>query len=83
LENKGGRSNPSPVNQNFIFHLAGIINLRYDNPHEGSCVNALKKSGLNKIAQKVGEEAEETIIAAINDTEEKFIGETADLLSIY
>jgi len=69
-----------PYHENFIFQLAGIINRRYNNPEEGSYVNILKKSGLNKIAQKVGEEAVETVIAALNDTEEEFIGETADLI---
>jgi len=69
-----------PNHENFIFQLADIINRRYNNPEEGSYVNILKKSGLNKIAQKVGEEAVETVIAALNDTEEEFIGETADLI---
>ncbi|CAM4410334.1 phosphoribosyl-ATP pyrophosphatase [Pedobacter westerhofensis] len=82
IENTDKERSPDhlPFNQNFIFQLAEIINLRYNNPHEGSYVNDLRKSGLNKIAQKVGEEAVETVIAALNDTEQEFIGETADLI---
>ncbi|MCD0488524.1 bifunctional phosphoribosyl-AMP cyclohydrolase/phosphoribosyl-ATP diphosphatase HisIE [Pedobacter sp. MC2016-14] len=67
-------------NQNFIFELEKIIGDRYDNPVEGSYVNKLRNKGLNKIAQKVGEEGVETVIAALNETEEEFIGESSDLI---
>ena len=67
-------------NQNFILQLEHIIADRYDNPQEGSYVNKLHKKGLNKIAQKVGEEAVETVIAALNQTEEELIGEASDLV---
>jgi len=67
-------------NQNFIFKLAEIINDRYKNPVEGSYVNRLRGKGLNKIAQKVGEEGVETVIAALNETEGDFINEASDLL---
>ncbi len=67
-------------NQNFIFKLADIIDDRYNNPVEGSYVNRLRTKGLNKIAQKVGEEGVETVIAALNETETDFINEASDLV---
>lgn len=67
-------------NQNFLFQLERIIQQRIDFPSEESYVNRLRERGLNKIAQKVGEEAVETVIAALNETENDFINETSDLL---
>ena len=67
-------------NQNFIFQLSGIINDRYENPVESSYVNKLRAKGLNKIAQKVGEEGVETVIAALAEREEDLINEASDLV---
>lgn len=67
-------------NQNFIFELENIINDRYENPTAESYINSLRKKGLNKIAQKVGEEGVETVIAALNETEEDFVNEASDLV---
>lgn len=67
-------------NQNFIFELEKIIDERYNHPLEGSYVNKLRAKGINKIAQKVGEEGVETVIAALNETEHDFINEASDLL---
>lgn len=67
-------------NQNFIFELEKIITDRYENPVEGSYINKMRGKGLNKIAQKVGEEGVETVIAALAETEEELIGEASDLL---
>ena len=67
-------------NQNFIFELEKIIGDRYDNPTEESYVNKLRKKGLNKIAQKVGEEGVETVIAALNETDVEFVNESSDLV---
>lgn len=67
-------------NQNFIFELEEIIADRYAHPHEGSYVNSLRTKGINKIAQKVGEEGVETVIAALKETEVDFINEASDLL---
>lgn len=67
-------------NQNFIFELEKIIDHRYNHPLEGSYVNKLRAKGINKIAQKVGEEGVETVIAALNETEHDFINETSDLI---
>jgi phosphoribosyl-AMP cyclohydrolase / phosphoribosyl-ATP pyrophosphohydrolase len=67
-------------NQNFIFELENIIADRYTNPVEGSYVNKLRNKGLNKIAQKVGEEGVETVIAALAETETDLINEASDLM---
>ena len=67
-------------NQNFILQLEQIIADRYENPVEGSYVNKLRKKGLNKIAQKVGEEGVETVIAALAETETDLINESSDLI---
>lgn len=67
-------------NHNFISELERIIQKRYDFPSEESYVNHLRDKGLNKIAQKVGEEAVETVIAALAQSEKEFIDETSDLI---
>jgi len=67
-------------NQNFIFELDKIIADRYANPVESSYINKLRIKGLNKIAQKVGEEGVETVIAALNETENDFVNEASDLI---
>lgn len=67
-------------NQNFILELENIIDDRYTNPQEGSYINKLHKKGLNKIAQKVGEEGVEVVIAALAETEADLIGEASDLV---
>ena len=67
-------------NQNFILELERIVADRFENPREGSYVNKLQQKGLNKIAQKVGEEAVETVIAALAETETEMINESSDLI---
>jgi phosphoribosyl-ATP pyrophosphohydrolase/phosphoribosyl-AMP cyclohydrolase len=67
-------------NQNFIMQLEQIVADRYENPVEGSYVNKLRQKGLNKIAQKVGEEGVETVIAALAETETDLINEASDLV---
>ena len=70
----------TPYNQNFIFQLQNIIADRYANPSEESYVNSLRKKGINKIAQKVGEEGVETVIAALAETDVDFVNESSDLI---
>ncbi|MBL1410959.1 bifunctional phosphoribosyl-AMP cyclohydrolase/phosphoribosyl-ATP diphosphatase HisIE [Sphingobacterium sp. C459-1T] len=65
---------------NFITELERIIAQRYEFPSEESYVNHLRNKGLNKIAQKVGEEAVETVIAALAQTDKEFVDETSDLI---
>ncbi len=67
-------------NQNFIFELEKIIADRYENPVEGSYINKMQAKGLNKIAQKVGEEGVETVIAALAETKTDLINEASDLI---
>ena len=63
--------------------LESVINERYSSPTESSYVSKLFSEGLNKIAQKVGEEAVEIVIAAKDDDIEAFKNEAADLLFHY
>jgi len=78
---KGTRSCfDTDFNQNFIFELENIITDRYENPTEESYINKLRAKGLNKIAQKVGEEGVETVIAALAETDHDFINESSDLV---
>jgi phosphoribosyl-ATP pyrophosphohydrolase/phosphoribosyl-AMP cyclohydrolase len=67
-------------NQNFLFELEKIITDRYENPIEGSYINKMRNKGLNKIAQKVGEEGVETVIAALAETQDDLIDEASDLV---
>jgi len=67
-------------NQNFLLQLERIVQQRIDFPSDESYVNRLRSRGINKIAQKVGEEAVETVIAALTETDKDFINETSDLL---
>ena len=66
--------------ENFLLELEKTIENRKENPSESSYTSQLFKAGINKIAQKVGEEAVELIIEAKDDNDELFKGEAADLL---
>jgi phosphoribosyl-AMP cyclohydrolase / phosphoribosyl-ATP pyrophosphohydrolase len=63
--------------------LEAIIQERVKNPKEGSYTNSLLNSGINKVAQKVGEEAVELVIEAKDNNKELFLGEAADLMYHY
>lgn len=67
----------------FLTYLEGIIELRKNSTDENSYVRSLFDKGLNKIAQKVGEEAVELVIEAKDTNDELFINEAADLLFHY
>ena len=64
----------------FIYKLEHIINQRIKDNAEESYTNRLYNKGINKIAQKVGEEAVELIIEAKDDNIELFKNEAADLI---
>ncbi|WP_276496051.1 bifunctional phosphoribosyl-AMP cyclohydrolase/phosphoribosyl-ATP diphosphatase HisIE [Pontibacter litorisediminis] len=64
----------------FIAQLEQVIQERKANPAEGSYTNFLFERGVNKIAQKVGEEAVETVIDAVAGKLDTMKGEAADLL---
>ena len=67
----------------FVHQLQRIIEDRKANPSEKSYTTSLFEKGINKIAQKVGEEAVETVIEAKDDNHELFLNEAADLLFHY
>jgi len=71
------------VGVHFLNHLETIIQNRKENPSDESYTSSLFKKGVNKIAQKVGEEAVELVIEAKDDNDELFLGEGADLLFHY
>jgi phosphoribosyl-AMP cyclohydrolase / phosphoribosyl-ATP pyrophosphohydrolase len=67
----------------FLNHLKQVIKDRRNNPTEGSYTTSLFKKGINKIAQKVGEEAVEIVIEAKDNDDNLFKNEAADLLFHY
>ncbi len=68
----------------FLGSLEEIIeNRRQDKENPDSYVASLFRKGMNKIAQKVGEEAVETVIEALGDDDALFLNESADLLFHY
>lgn len=67
----------------FLFHLEKVIQDRKDNPSDKSYTSSLFQKGINKIAQKVGEEAVEIVIEAKDDNDDLFLGEAADLMYHY
>lgn len=64
----------------FLKHLQDFIEKRYQEMPEKSYTTSLFKEGVNRMAQKVGEEAVETVIEAVNGTEEGFLYEASDLI---
>jgi phosphoribosyl-ATP pyrophosphohydrolase/phosphoribosyl-AMP cyclohydrolase len=63
--------------------LRAQIKERKNQPSEASYTSSLFAKGINKLAQKVGEEAVELVIEAKDDNKELFLGEAADLLFHY
>lgn len=63
----------------FLTELQDFINKRHEEMPEGSYTTSLFKDGLNRMAQKVGEEALETVIEATNGTNERLIYEASDM----
>jgi len=68
---------------NELFFLEKIIQERKKSPKQGSYTTSLFESGINKIAQKVGEEAVELIIEAKDNDKNLFLNEAADLMYHY
>jgi len=69
-----------PATAQVLEEVYSVIEDRDINPKEGSYTNYLLKKGVEKIAKKVGEEASETIIAAVKGNAAEVAGEAADLL---
>lgn len=67
----------------FLYYLEDIIRLRRTSSDESSYVKKLFDKGINKIAQKVGEEAVELVIESKDVNQALFLGEAADLLFHY
>jgi len=64
----------------FLKVLQDFIDKRHQEMPEGSYTTSLFQSGVNKMAQKVGEEAVEAVIEACNGTDDRLIYESADLI---
>lgn len=79
-----GRKSCFGYRASFLSELEEVINQRVaDNDAEKSYVARLFQRGRNKVAQKVGEEATEVVIASLAETDERFLDESADLLFHY
>lgn len=70
----------TPDNEGFIRSLQQIVRSRHEQMPEGSYTTSLFNKGVNKIAQKVGEEAVETVIEAIDGNGERYVYEASDLI---
>ncbi|MBD8390080.1 bifunctional phosphoribosyl-AMP cyclohydrolase/phosphoribosyl-ATP diphosphatase HisIE [Dysgonomonas sp. BGC7] len=64
----------------FLKYLQQFIEKRYNEMPEGSYTTSLFQSGVNRMAQKVGEEAIESVIEACNGTDDRLVYESADML---
>ncbi len=64
----------------FLGELQDFIETRHKEMPEGSYTTSLFKDGINRMAQKVGEEALEAVIEAVNGTDERLIYESSDML---
>jgi phosphoribosyl-AMP cyclohydrolase / phosphoribosyl-ATP pyrophosphohydrolase len=73
----------NPGQAGWLNHLKAVIRDRKNNPSEKSYTASLFEKGTNKIAQKVGEEAVELVIEAMDSNDDLFKGEAADLLFHY
>lgn len=71
------------ANGSFIHQLQDLITQRKRNPDESSYTSRLLTNSINKVAQKVGEEATELIIEAKDDDPNLFLNEAADLMYHY
>ena len=69
-----------PETEGFIRYLQSVIRDRHEKMPEGSYTTRLFTRGVNKIAQKVGEEAVETVIEAVDGNRDAFIYEASDLI---
>ena len=74
----GGTNDMNPIL--FLSELQDFIDKRHEEMPEGSYTTSLFKKGVNKMAQKVGEEAVETIIEATGGSNEKLLYEASDLI---
>jgi len=66
--------------ERFLYQLERIVKDRAENPDDTSYTSSLLNRGIQKVAQKVGEEAVELILESQNGTDERFLEEAADLI---
>jgi len=71
------------ISKGFLYQLEQTIDQRIETNDESSYTNQLFRRGINKVAQKVGEEAVELVIEAKDNNEELFKNEAADLMYHY
>ncbi len=70
----------TPDHEGFIRHLEKVIQGRHQEMPEGHYTTYLFNKGVNRMAQKVGEEAVETVIEAIDGNKERYLYEASDLM---
>lgn len=73
-----GEDNKTDIS--FLAYLQDFITKRHAEMPEGSYTTSLFQKGINRMAQKVGEEAVETVIEAVNGTDEGFLYEASDMV---
>ena len=73
----------TPEDEGFIRRLSAIVRQRHEEMPEGSYTTKLFIKGVKKIAQKVGEEAVESVVEAVDGNRSRFIYEASDLMYHY
>lgn len=71
---------PAALTGSFVHELAELVRTRQEERPEGSYTTTLFDSGVRRIAQKVGEEAVETALAAVDEDDAALLGESVDLI---
>ena len=70
----------TPESEGFVRHLQSVVQQRHREMPEGSCTTKLFIKGVKKIAQKVGEEAVESVVEAVDGNRDRFIYEASDMI---
>ena len=70
----------TPTEEGFIRHLQSVVQQRHRDMPEGSYTTKLFIKGVKKIAQKVGEEAVESVVEAVDGNRDRFIYEASDMI---
>ena len=70
----------TPESEGFVRHLQSVVQQRHRDMPEGSYTTKLFIKGVKKIAQKVGEEAGESVVEAVDGNRDRFIYETSDMI---
>ena len=70
----------TPAEEGFIRHLQSVVQQRHRDMPEGSYTTKLFIKGVKKIAQKVGEEAVESVVEAVDGNRDRFIYEASDMI---